>query len=58
MDRKVYELIDSGRDEFVQMLRNWVAVPSVKGKAEPGAPFGREVRNMLDRAMADAGAGL
>ena len=56
MDRKVYELIDSGREEFVQMLKNWVAVPSVKGKAEPGAPFGREVRNMLDRAMADARA--
>ncbi len=54
MDKKVYELIESYRDDFVQTLRSWIRIPSVKGEASEGAPFGREVREMLDRAMADA----
>ena len=54
MDKKVYELIDSYRDEFVQMLQEWIRTPSVKGEAAPGAPFGADVRKMLDRAMLDA----
>ena len=54
MDRKVYELIDGYRDEFVQTLREWIRTPSVKGEAEAGAPFGKDVRRMLDRAMRDA----
>ena len=54
MDKKVYELIEGYRDEFVQTLRSWVQIPSVKGEAEDGAPFGRAVREMLDRAMDDA----
>ena len=51
MDRKVYDLIDSYRDAFTAMLREWVRVPSVKGEAEENAPFGRDVRKMLDLAM-------
>ena len=54
MDQKVSRLIDSYRDEFSGMLQRWVQVPSVKSGAEPGAPFGREIRKMLDTAMADA----
>ena len=54
MDRKIYELIDSYRDEFTGMLRSWIQIPSVKGTASEGAPFGTEVRNMLDKAMTDA----
>ena len=54
MEKKVYELIEGYRDEFAETLRRWVQVPSVKGEAEEGAPFGREVREMLDRAMEDA----
>ena len=54
MDRKVNDLIDTYRDEFTAMLQGWIRTPSVKGTAEPGAPFGRDVRKMLDRAMADA----
>lgn len=56
MDKKVYELIDSYRDEFVSVMQKWIRIPSVKGEAEDGAPFGREVRNMLDTAVADAEA--
>ena len=54
MDKKIYELIDSYRDEFVRTLKSWIRIPSVKGEAEDGAPFGRTVREMLDRAMKDA----
>ena len=36
------------------MLQGWIRTPSVKEEAESGAPFGRDVRKMLDRAMADA----
>ena len=54
MNQEVYRLIDSYRAAFTEMLQGWIRIPSVKGEAEPGAPFGREVRNMLDRAMEDA----
>ena len=54
MNPKVCELIDSYRTAFTEMLQSWVRIPSVKGDAEENAPFGREVRNMLDRAMQDA----
>ena len=54
MDKKVYELIDSYQEAFVRMLSRWIRVPSVKGEAEDGAPFGPQVRRMLDMAMVDA----
>lgn len=54
MDRKISELIDSYREDFTARLARWVQVPSVKDEAEDGAPFGREVRRMLDMAMVDA----
>ena len=54
MEQKVIELIDSFRDEFVGMLQRWIRMPSVKGEAEDGAPFGRDVRKMLDTAVEDA----
>ena len=54
MDRKVSQLIDSYREEYTETLQRWVRIPSVKGGAEENAPFGREIRNMLDTAMEDA----
>ena len=54
MDRKVCDLIESYRGAFTEMLQSWVRIPSVRAEAGPGAPFGAEVRKMLDRAMADA----
>ena len=54
MERKVYELIDGYREAYLETLRRWVRVPSVKGEAKENAPFGREVRTMLDTAMEDA----
>jgi len=55
MEKRVYELIDSYRDEFIATLQGWIRTSSIKGEPEDGAPFGRDVRKMLDRAIADAG---
>jgi len=54
MDKKVYDLIDRSRGEFTEMLQKWIRIPSVKGEAAENAPFGKEIRRMLDAAMADA----
>ena len=54
MEQRVYQLIDSYREAFTETLKRWVRIPSVKSEAEEGAPFGREIRNMLDTAMEDA----
>lgn len=54
MNQRVSSLIEGYRQKYIDILREWVKIPSVRGEAEEGAPFGREVRRMLDRAMADA----
>ena len=54
MEKKVYDLIDSYREEFIRTLQEWVRIPSVRGEAAEKAPFGKEVRRALDRALADA----
>ncbi len=53
MDKQLYTLIDSYKDEFAAHLARWIRVPSVKDAAAPGAPFGPEVRKMYDIALAD-----
>ena len=54
MEQRVYQLIDSYREAYVKTLQRWVRIPSVRSGAEDGAPFGREIRRMLDTAVADA----
>ena len=54
MEHRVYELLDSYRGELTETLQRWIRVPSVKGESAEGAPFGKEVRRMLDTAMEDA----
>ena len=51
MDQKVSKIIDGYRDEFVRTLQEWIRIPSIKGEAEEHAPFGKEVRRMLNLAM-------
>ena len=47
-------LVDSYRDELIENIRKWIAIPSVQGEpAGENAPFGREVRRMLDTALED-----
>lgn len=52
MDR-IETLLQEYREEMVETLQSWIRIPSVKGDAAPGAPFGRENRQCLDLAMAD-----
>ena len=56
MKQEVSRLIDSYREEYTEMLQRWIRIPSVKDTAEDGAPFGREIRRMLDTAAEDAKA--
>ncbi len=50
---KVEELLKSYEGEMIETLQRWIAIPSVMDEAADGAPFGKEVRRMLDVAMAD-----
>ena len=53
-----YERIDSIvlslKDELINDLRRWIAQPSVQGEPAENAPFGTDVRRMLDLALSDA----
>ncbi len=51
MEKRVHELIAGYEEDFVRTLRRWIQVPSVKSEAEDGAPFGKEIRRMLDLAV-------
>ena len=52
----ISRMIDDLRDDLIEMLKRWIAVPSEKGEAAPGAPFGAEVNRMLELALSDAKA--
>ena len=52
---KLDKIVESYRDELIANIQKWVSVPSVQGApAGENAPFGVEVRRMLDMALADA----
>lgn len=53
MMNRLEEILLSYREEMMETVQNWVRIPSVKGPAAPGAPFGAENRQALDLAMAD-----
>ena len=53
-NQKIDELIDSWKDEMYGTLKGWVAINSVRGEAQDGAPFGPEPRRALDLALSDA----
>ena len=51
---KLDSIVDSYRDELIENIRKWIAIPSVQGApAGENAPFGPEVRRMLDVALED-----
>lgn len=54
--QELNSIIDQLKDEMVDTLTKWIQIPSVKGDAEDGAPFGKEVRRSLDAALSDAEA--
>ena len=54
--KELDNVLDSLKDEMISTVQEWVRVPSVANDdVQPGAPFGPVVRQMLDKAMEDAG---
>lgn len=51
MKQKITDFIYSHREEMVEVVRQLVEIPSVKGKPEQGAPFGAEPRRALDKML-------
>ena len=47
-DEKITAWLDKHRDWCVAQLMDLVRIPSVRGEAAPGAPFGVECRRVLD----------
>ena len=56
MREQVIARLNAMETELADMLTRWINIPSVKDEPAPGAPFGAEVRRMLDVAVADARA--
>ena len=51
---KLDALVESYKGELIENIRKWIAIPSVQGvPAGENAPFGAEVRRMLDVALSD-----
>ena len=53
MTEQLNRIIDSLRDEMIDTLKKWIMTPSVKADPQPNAPFGADVRKMLDLALED-----
>ncbi len=51
MDKRVKEYFESRSDEILEDISALVAVDSVRGDAEPGAPYGPGPRRALERAL-------
>lgn len=49
-------IVNDLRPALTDMLTRWVSIPSVKAAPKEGAPFGPDVRRMLDVALDDAKA--
>lgn len=53
--KKMDQLIASWQDEIFERLRGWIAINSVtSAKSAEDAPFGAEMRRMLDQFLKDA----
>lgn len=52
--RKLDKIVESYKGDIIRDIQKWVSVPSVLGKAEPGAPFGNETKRALDTALETA----
>lgn len=53
--KKLYDIVDSYKEDILKTAKRWVNQPSVGGEAAgENAPFGKDVRAMLDLALKDA----
>ena len=56
-NEKLFAIVDSYKDDIIATLRKWIAVPSVGApRSADNAPFGPNVRKMLETALEDASA--
>ncbi|MBO5534389.1 MAG: dipeptidase PepV [Clostridia bacterium] len=53
VNAKLDAVLESLQGDMLETLRRWIQVPSVRGEAAENAPFGPEVRKMLDVAIED-----
>ncbi len=54
-EKKLFDIVDSYRGDILATLQKWIAVPSIGAEsAGENAPFGKDVRRMLDTALQDA----
>ncbi len=51
MEDKILEKVDELKDKIIEGIREIVRIDSVKSKEEDGAPFGRGIREALDKAL-------
>ncbi len=50
---KLDAALEALHGDMLETLRRWIRIPSVRGGAAENAPFGQEIRRMLDTAMED-----
>ena len=48
---KFDKIVDSMKNDMIKTTQELVKIKSLEAKPEPGAPFGREVRECLDRTL-------
>ncbi len=51
MNELVNAIIDRDKEKLIASLQESIRIPSTEGTPEPGAPFGRAVREALDHAL-------
>ena len=47
------KIIEAQREPMLETLRGWIQIPSLKQDAQPNAPFGPALRQMLDITLKD-----
>lgn len=47
----IFNYLDNEKDNMIKTLSELIAFPSCQGEASDGAPFGKDVRACLDRAL-------
>lgn len=48
--------VEALRAQVIETLTRWMRIPSVEQEKEPGAPFGKPMKEMLELALSDAEA--
>ena len=54
MQIKISKYIDDHASDMIAVLSSLVAIPSVRGKAEPGMPYGKEPARALSLMLSTA----